>query len=398
MEKNKYFLIILSLIFVFSVIVNILNLPSLESYETSFTQKITTVVGTQQRKNKEEIELAILKIQEVIDKLAPLRKIEAQQRVLGMVAPEEGKALQMLIEISNAKNVLEIGTGCGFSALWMSKGLIKTEGKLITIEIDPKMVELAKENIEKAGVENIVTVIQGDAVKIIPKLKKKFDIVFSDALKMDNLIYFDLFMPLVKVGGLIIAHDAAGGENWKMRDYLDMLKIHPSLDTIIITNETCHGDIILGPGLAVSYKKNSRLDYIENWSRSLAKSIVKYELKQIKEPIIDYEVLKQLSDDASNEILYILVDKKKRKDEIIQFCMQLLWKYNHQSRILFYIYNNREVFDNRNNFTYPSENYFRHFIAQVYRNPYMEFDEIRWYPDRLFLLFEKHFSKKSTEK
>jgi len=394
---KKYFLITLFLIFVFSVITDILNLPSLESYRISYAQETATVIENQQRKNEEEVELTILKIQGVIDELAPLRKVEAYQKRLGMVAPEEGKALQMLIEISSAKNVLEIGTGCGFSALWMSKGLIKTGGKLVTIDSNPKMVKLAKENIKKAGVEDIVTVIEGDAVKAIPKLKNKFDIVFSDASKMDNLIYFGLFMPLVKVGGLITAHDATGGESWKMRDYLDMLKTHPSLDTIIITDETCYPDIISGPGLVISYKKDSRLDHIENWSRNSMKSVVKSKLEEIKRPLIDYEVLKELLDDAGNEILYILVDEKKRKDEIIQLCMQLLWKYNYQSRILFYIYNNKEAFDNRNNFTYPSEKYFHHFIAQVYRNPYMEFDEIRWYPKRLVLLFEKHISKKGTE-
>lgn len=378
MRKNKHFLItFLFLIFTFSAIAN--------------------AAETQKRKNEEETEISILKIQKVIDELVALRKIEAYQKVLGIIAPEEGKALQMLIEISDAKNVLEIGTGCGFSALWMSKGLIKTGGKLITIDISAKMVKLAKENIKKAEVENIVTIIEGDAIKVIPKLKMEFDFIFLDALKMDNLICFDLFMSLVKVGGLIIAHDAAESENWKMQDYLDMLKIHPSLDTIIITNETCYGEIIRGPGLAISYKKDSKLDYIENWSRSLAKSEVKSKLKEIKKPIMDYEVLKKLLDDQGNEILYILVDEKNRKDEIIQLCMQLLWRYNYQNRMLFYIYNNREALDNRTNFTYPSEKYFHHLIAQVYRNPYMEFDEIRWYPERLFLLFEKNLSKESAE-
>jgi predicted O-methyltransferase YrrM len=145
--------------------------------------------------------LLFLKFKRVIDELCPLRKIGSYQKVLGMIAPEEGKALQMLIEISKSKNVLEIGAGCGFSALWMSKGLIKTGGSLITIEIEPKNAKLAKENIKKAKVENIVTLIEGDAVEVIPNLKEKFDIVFLDAIKMDNLIYFDLCMQLVKVGG-----------------------------------------------------------------------------------------------------------------------------------------------------------------------------------------------------
>jgi hypothetical protein len=199
---------------------------------------------------------------------------------------------------------------------------------------------------------------------------------------------------------LIIAHDVAEEESWKMRDYLDMLKINSSLDSIIITNETCRGNdkFITGSGLAISYKKDSRLDHIKNWSRGPAAFVVKSELEEIKDPIADYEILKKLKDDFDNEILYILVSKNKSKNEIVQFCKQLLWKYKHQNRILFYIYNDREALDNRNNFNYPSEKYFHHFIAQVYRNPYTEFDEIRWYPDRLFLLFEKQPFKERYER
>lgn len=78
--------------------------------------------------------------------------------------------LQVLIELSRSKNVLEIGTSIGVSALWMCLGLIKTGGRLTTIELSSDIARQARENFKKAGLENIVTVIERDAFSILPLL------------------------------------------------------------------------------------------------------------------------------------------------------------------------------------------------------------------------------------
>ena len=157
---------------------------------------------------------------------------------------------QVLIAISNARNVLEIGTSIGVSTLWICLGLLKTGGRITTIDYYPEHIRLAKENFKRAGVEDMVTIIEGDALNAIPLLNDKFDFVFSDANKKQNLIYFNLFMPLIANGGVIVAHDSIT-EADNMFDYLKTIKSHPQLDTVIIS--TANSPL----GLAISHKKLS---------------------------------------------------------------------------------------------------------------------------------------------
>ena len=188
------------------------------------------------------------RIKNLIKELGAYREIEAFQSKFGILHEEEGQILQMLIEISNAQNVLEIGTRSGASALWMARGLLKTGGRLTTIENFAERIEVARENFKKAGVENIITLLAGGAQDVIPLFKEKFDFVYSDANKEQNLIYFELFMPLVAEGGIIIAHDSIC-EKDKMEDYLTVVKDHPQLDTVIVATANSQ------TGMAISYKK-----------------------------------------------------------------------------------------------------------------------------------------------
>ena len=106
-----------------------------------------------------------------------LAQNESEKRIFGVlddisegpvVEELHGRLLRILVESTKAKNVVEIGTGKGVSALWLCLGLKNTGGKLITHEIDYKNVLLAKENFKRAGVENLVTVVAGDAHRTIP--------------------------------------------------------------------------------------------------------------------------------------------------------------------------------------------------------------------------------------
>lgn len=191
------------------------------------------------------------KIKSLIRELLDYREIDSYQSEIGILSYEDGHMLQMLIEISGAKNALEIGTSIGVSGLWISLGLLKTGGRLTTIELLPEHARKARENFRKAGVENIITVLEGCALGITPLLKEKFDFVFSDAYKKHNLDYFNLFMNLVTDGGIIVAHDSIY-EADNMRDYLEAVKNHPQLDTVIIDTADSH------TGLAISYKKVNR--------------------------------------------------------------------------------------------------------------------------------------------
>lgn len=85
-----------------------------------------------------------------------------QSRGMGNVLPEDGRLMRMLTEMIHAKHVVKLGTANGYSAMWFCQALRSTVGKLTTHEIDPERIALAKENFKRAGVEDFVTIIDGD--------------------------------------------------------------------------------------------------------------------------------------------------------------------------------------------------------------------------------------------
>lgn len=122
------------------------------------------------------------------------------------VSPQDGRLLQMLVRMSGAKNVLEIGTSNGVSAIWMALGLEQRGGKLTTLEIDPARARLARENFIEAGVNERIELVEGDAVKILPTLTGVYDMVFIDAAKSEYKEYLDLIYSRIVKGGVIVAH------------------------------------------------------------------------------------------------------------------------------------------------------------------------------------------------
>jgi len=177
--------------------------------------------------------------------LRELQQIGLRERMLN-VPPQDGRLLQMLVRISGAKNVLEIGTSNGVSAIWMALGLKETGGKLTTLEIDPVKVELAGESFRKAGVDDRIRIIEGDALQSLKTLTGTFDLVFIDAAKSQYKGYLDIIYPRIAAGGVIVAHNAVRMAD-AMRDYLDHVQNHPGLDTVMLTTGS--------DGVALSYKK-----------------------------------------------------------------------------------------------------------------------------------------------
>ena len=154
---------------------------------------------------------------------------------LGMwnVTPEDGRLLRVLTEAVGAKNVVEIGTSNGYSAIWFCLALRATGGKLTTHEIDAGRVVMARENFKRAGVSNIVTLIEGDAHQTVTRLKGPIDILFLDADKAGYLDYLNKLLPLVRPGGLILAHNTSDLGSM-MQDYLKAVTTNPELETIFL--------------------------------------------------------------------------------------------------------------------------------------------------------------------
>jgi predicted O-methyltransferase YrrM len=168
-----------------------------------------------------------------------------QRRGMMNVSPEDGRLLRLLTEAVGAKHVVEIGTSNGYSGIWFCLALRTTGGKLTTHEIDEGRASLARENFKRAGVADIVTLVMGDAHETVKNVKEPIDILFLDADKPGYNDYLNKLLPLVRPGGLILAHNTSMGR--QMEDYLTAITTNPKLDTLFVYKE--------GAGIAVTLKK-----------------------------------------------------------------------------------------------------------------------------------------------
>jgi len=156
--------------------------------------------------------------------------------------------LRILVEGTKAKRGVEVGSNKGFGAINMGIAFERTNGHLITLEIDPQMVKKCRANLEAVGLENTVTCIEGDALKTLPTLEGQFDFVFIDALKKDYLRYLKLIEPNLKPGAVVVADNVIKSAN-AMKDYLDYVQTSPDYDTVILRASMEKQD-----GMAVSYR------------------------------------------------------------------------------------------------------------------------------------------------
>jgi predicted O-methyltransferase YrrM len=168
----------------------------------------------------------------VIDRV--LKSIRAADKGQLAVSEEDGRFLRVLVASTGAKRVLEIGAASGYSAIWMGLGARQTGGKVVTIEYDPVRAREAADNVQRAGLSDVVQVIAGDAFKEIPKLQGPFDLVFLDAWKPDYKKFFDLVFPRVTSGGLFLAHNVINKKN-EMKDFLSAIQTHPQAVTTIVS-------------------------------------------------------------------------------------------------------------------------------------------------------------------
>jgi caffeoyl-CoA O-methyltransferase len=124
------------------------------------------------------------------------------------VSANQGKFLQVLAKACNAKKILEVGTLVGYSTIWMARALPK-DGKLVTLEFEPRHAKVAKANIERAGLSHMVDIRIGKAIDLMPFLVQNnegpFDMIFIDADKPPYTEYFQWALKLSRPGTLIVA-------------------------------------------------------------------------------------------------------------------------------------------------------------------------------------------------
>ena len=149
----------------------------------------------------------------------------------------QGKLIEQISKMIQAKNILEIGTYTGYSAICWAKGLANN-GTVHTIEIKDELEPIIQKYLKKADIEKKVKLYFGDALQIIPKIDKTFDIVFIDADKPNYIKYYKAVFDKVKTGGYIIADNVLWGGK--------VIKQNPSKDEstngIIEFNKFVHND------------------------------------------------------------------------------------------------------------------------------------------------------------
>jgi len=159
--------------------------------------------------------------------------VEKFHRIGMNTTPGDAQFLRILIESSRAKNGLEIGAASGYGAIVMGLGFERNKGHLTSIDIDADMARTVRANIRKMKLNEIVTVVKGAALKVIPKLDGPFDFVFIDALKEEYLDYLRAVEPKLKPRAVIVADNVIQFAD-EMRDFLIAVGSDPTCQSVII--------------------------------------------------------------------------------------------------------------------------------------------------------------------
>ena len=174
---------------------------------------------------------------------------EARETQVPIIRKSMQSLLKFLLAFAKPKNILEVGTAIGFSALLMDE--YSPEGcHITTIEKYEKRIPLARENFRRAGAEKRITLLEGDATEILKELEGSFDLIFMDAAKGQYIHFLPDILRLLAPGGLLVSDNVLqDGDiiesrfavtrrnrtiHARMRDYLYELKHHPQLETVIL--------------------------------------------------------------------------------------------------------------------------------------------------------------------
>jgi predicted O-methyltransferase YrrM len=155
-----------------------------------------------------------------------LRRLEkmADKQFVPSIGPIKGKIITGIIQRYKPRNILEVGTLYGYSAILMADTLNGANGKVITIEIDKPIADIARKNISDAGLIDKIDVIVGNALDVIPRLNSKFDLLFLDAAKNEYLKYLELAQKRnLKEGSIIVADNVEISKS-EMQDYLEHVR------------------------------------------------------------------------------------------------------------------------------------------------------------------------------
>ena len=185
---------------------------------------------------------------------------DAKENYVPIIRREMQSFLKVMLQIASPHLILEVGTAVGFSTLLMSEYAPK-DCRITTIENYEKRIPIARENFKKAGKEEQITLLEGDAAQILKTLEGSYDFIFMDAAKGQYIHFLDDVLRLLAPEGVLVSDnvlqdgDVAKSRyaierrdrtiHKRMRDYLYTIKNHPQLETTILP---------VGDGVAISIK------------------------------------------------------------------------------------------------------------------------------------------------
>lgn len=166
-------------------------------------------------------------------------RIGPEQQMLAITA-DTGRLYWILLKMMRAKHILEVGTSTGFSTLWFADAISSMDPgyRITTIERDHQKVLRARKNFQKAGILSIIEIKEGIAIDILRKVKKRnfFDFIFLDADKENLVEYFDIVLPMVRVGGIIAADNIlypARYRRW-MKRYIRHVRSNANVGSVTV--------------------------------------------------------------------------------------------------------------------------------------------------------------------
>ena len=210
---------------------------------------------------------SVILLSSITSAIPVLRAIEKEgnDNDLPLVDAEVGSLLRVLATAIGAKRILEIGTAIGYSGIWLA-GALPPDGMLVTMERDQKRARTARDNFARSGLTEKVSVMVGDAQRMLAKVSGPFDLIFQDGDKPQYLTQLDRLVELLRPGGLLITDNVLwdgevvpGFKNPPRRnatdtraiaEYNERINQHPQLTTAIVP---------LRDGVAISLKRSAKV-------------------------------------------------------------------------------------------------------------------------------------------
>ena len=160
------------------------------------------------------------------------RGVSRQER-LRQITPDVGRFLHTLVLATRPGSILEIGTSGGYSTLWLATAAISVGARVTTLEVDPPKVQRATSNLREAGIDSVVTVVQGNAFDYLRGRREPIDFVFLDAEKEDYAGFLERIVPLLAPGGLLIADNLISHAT-ELAEFRQRAESDPRLSAVVV--------------------------------------------------------------------------------------------------------------------------------------------------------------------